>query len=344
MEKQELLQEIHIAAAGKKISRDEVVAAYDAGVGMPMARVSALKRMSVADVLYFVGGAIVFIGIAILIVQHWDELGVPTRILATLGSGVAAYVVGVLLSRDERFGAVGTAFFFLSALIMPIGLFVVFDSAGLEEGSAGMQSVVASILLAVYLASWWVFHRTLFIFFNILFGTWLFFGFTSFLILNSPHLATVEFFEYRVLAVGLAYVFLGYVLRDGVVASTDESHEEHSVLASWLYAGGVALFLGAALALGGWSPDQNAFWEVIFPGLVFGVIFLSIYLHTRSFLAFGSVYLMAYILKITAEYFSDTLGWPLALVLAGLCLIAIGYGAFRLNRYYLAGATEGVRS
>ncbi|MDP3772319.1 MAG: hypothetical protein Q8Q94_03025 [bacterium] len=342
MEKQELLQEIRAAAADKKILRDEMIAAYDAGVGVPTAHPSLLKRMNIADVLYFIGGAIVFIGIAILVGQHWDELDMPTRILATLGSGIAAYIVGVLLSRDERFGVVGTAFFFLSALIMPVGLSVVFDAAGLEVGSAGMQSVIAGILLVAYLASFFVFPRTLFIVFSILFGTWLFFSFTSFLILNNPHLATAEFFEYRVLAVGLAYVFLGYALREAV-ATTGESHEEYSALASWLYAGGVALFLGAALALGGWSPNQNAFWEVIFPGLVFGVIFLSIYLHARSFLAFGSVYLMAYILKITAEYFSDTLGWPLALVLAGLCLIAIGYGAFRLNQNYLVKGVGEVR-
>ncbi len=343
MEKQELLQEIRTAAAGKKISREEVIAAYGAGVGMPMAHASSLKRLSVVDVLYFIGGAIVFIGIAVLIGQHWNELGVPTRILATLGSGVAAYIVGVFLSRDERFGTVGTAFFFLSALVMPIGLFVVFDAAGVEVGGAGMQSVVAALLLAVYLASLFVFRRTLFIFFSILFGTWLFFSFTSFLILNSPHLATPEFFEYRVLAAGLAYVFFGYALHEAV-AAVGEPREEYSALASWLYAGGVALFLGAALALGGWSPNQNAFWEVIFPGLVFGVIFLSIYLRARSFLAFGSVYLMAYILKITAEYFSDTLGWPLALVLAGLCLIGIGYGAFRLNQNYLVKEVGGMRS
>ena len=94
-------------------------------------------------------------------------------------------------------------------------------------------------------------------------------------------------------------------------------------------------FLGAALALGGWSPQQNIFWELIFPGLVFGIIFLSVYLKNKSFLVFGALYLMAYIIKITSEYFSQSLGWPLALVLAGFMLMGIGYFAFYLNQKYI---------
>ena len=50
----------------------------------------------------------------------------------------------------------------------------------------------------------------------------------------------------------------------------------------------------------------------------------------------SSMYLMAYILKITAEYFTDSLGWPLALVLTGLALIAIGYLHFNLKSKYLS--------
>jgi len=108
-----------------------------------------------------------------------------------------------------------------------------------------------------------------------------------------------------------------------------------SGLSGPLYGFGVLLFLGMALSLGGWSPHQRVFWELIFPGLAFGVIFLSICVKSKAFLVFGSMYLMAYILKISAEYFSHSMGWPLALVLAGLALIATGCLTFYLNRKYL---------
>ena len=76
-------------------------------------------------------------------------------------------------------------------------------------------------------------------------------------------------------------------------------------------------------------------WEILFPGIVFGVVFLSVYLKSKSFLVFGSIYLMAYILKLTKEYFADSMGWPLALVISGLLLIGIGYAAFALNKKYI---------
>ena len=67
-----------------------------------------------------------------------------------------------------------------------------------------------------------------------------------------------------------------------------------------------------------------------------GIIFLSIYVKNKAFLVFGSMFLMGYILKITSEYFAQSLGWPLALVIAGLALIATGYFSFYLNKKYLA--------
>ncbi len=101
-------------------------------------------------------------------------------------------------------------------------------------------------------------------------------------------------------------------------------------MAGWLYGVGALDFLGASLALGGWSPDQNMFWELIFPGLAFGGIFLSTYLKSRVILVICSLYVMAYILKLTAEYFSESIGWAFALVLLGFVLI--GYGAFYVNK------------
>jgi hypothetical protein len=124
----------------------------------------------------------------------------------------------------------------------------------------------------------------------------------------------------------LVYALLGYAL----------TQTPHRALIGALYGFGMLLFLGAALALGAWKPDQNVWWELAFPGLVFGVMFLSVYLKSKAFLTFGSLYLMVYILKITAEYFADSLGWPLALVLTGLGLIAIGYLYFKLKKKYLS--------
>ncbi len=323
MDKNELLKHIEALASQHAITKDEVTAAFDAGVGGD-ADIEPTPRAGISHILYYVGGAIVFLGISVLIWQHWSTLNSPAKIIGTLGSGVAAYVAAVCLSREERLELVSRAFYFIAALVMPLGLHVTFHIAGLDTGSAGLQSMISGILLITFLLSYLVNRKTMFTLFNIIFGTWLFFSFTSFLVGGHP-IYDWKFSAYRVLAVGVAYALLGYSFTE----------TPHRALTGTLYGFGVFCFLGAALALGDWKPHQNVFWELIFPGLVFGVMFLSVYLKSKAFLTFGSLYLMGYILKITSEYFAQSLGWPLALVLTGFGLIAIGYVHFNLKRKYL---------
>jgi hypothetical protein len=141
---------------------------------------------------------------------------------------------------------------------------------------------------------------------------------------GRPEIRQWKLTEYRFLTTGLAYGLLAYAF----------SEDDRQALTGALYGFGILFFLGAAYMLGGYKPSQNYFWEMIFPGLTLGTLFLSVYLKSKSFLTFGALYLIAYIGKITVEYFKDSFGWPLSLVLIGFALMGIGYGAFHLNSEY----------
>lgn len=325
MDKKQILQLIKTASAQKLLSKDEIEAAYEEGSGIKR-DYATTYHLSIAEVLYYIGGFIVFLGIAILIFQNWSTLNTFTRLFTTLGSGIAAYTTGVLFGRSKKLDPVGQAFHLIAALVTPIGVYVLFDTLKLSLNNSGTQTLLAAILFLVYIASYFIFRKIIFLIFSIIFGSWLFFAFTNYLIDNNPLLKDFKLNEYRVLLTGLTYMLLGYFF----------SFREEKALTNPLYGFGVLGFLGAALALGGWSPNQNIFWELLFPGIVFGVIFLSVYLRSSSFLTFGTIYLMAYILKITSEYFSKSLGWPLSLVLAGLALILIGFTAFNIHKKYLS--------
>ncbi len=324
MEKQQLLSSLTALSSQNALTKEEVIRAFENGKEKKSTALS--REMGLSEVLYFIGGFIVFIGIAVLIGQNWTTLNSFTKIFATFGFGVASYFVGVLLNKEEKYGAVGYAFHLIAALVMPLGLYVVFDQAGLSMSTPEMQSLIASILLTMYVASYAVFKKPIFTFFSIAYATWFFFAFTNFLIGSNPYFADMKFYEYRFLMVGLSYLFFGYYF----------SSTKQKDLSGVLYGFGNLFFLGAALALGGWKPSQNIFWEMIFPGLVFAVLLLSVHLKSKPFLTFGTIFLMAYILKITGEYFSGTLGWPVSLMICGIALIGIGYYAFSLNKKYLS--------
>ncbi len=283
------------------------------------------KQSKISNILYFIGSAVVFLGICIFVGSNWSSLSDMTKILATLGAAAAMYGAGILLGRYENLVKVSDAFHIIANLVAPVGILVTMHVLNVDTNSAGSHAVAAAIVLSTNLLLYYMERRNVFYIFSVIFGTWLFFGFTTFMIGGRPF-ADWDFIKYRWLTAGLTHMALGYAL-------TDTSKKN---LTPPLYSFGVVEFLTAALCLGNWSPNQSIFWELVFPGLTFGILFLSVYLKSRSFLIFGTIYLMFYILKITNEYFTSGFGWSLSLILGGFALIGIGYLAFYLNQKYIS--------
>ena len=322
MDKQNVLESVTVLAAAGDLSEAELNAAYLEGAGG-----DAVERHArYSTVLYFIGGGVVVMGIVALIAQIWDDLGSVMHVVVTLGPGLAAFTVGSLLSRRQSLGAAGAAFFLIAALVLPLGLAVTLDEAGVHPDHLEWQSLISIVLMGAFVAAYLLFRSNSLLLYAIAFATWAFFAITGWIAGPNPGFGEVEFFEYRALAVGLSYPLLAF-------AFADTSRRE---LSGILYGLGSMTFLGAALALGDWKPNQNMFWELVFPGLVFAVLYASVHLKSRVLLTAGSGFLAAYLLKITNEYFSDSLGWPLALVISGMMLMGVGYLTLRLKKRYLS--------
>ncbi len=288
--------------------------------------VASRASWPVSSILYYLGGAIVFMGISFFIAQQWHQFGVGMRIFITLGTAVAALMTGVILNQQRQLGAVENAFFLLSGLLMPVGLMVAYEEAGLHIISPALQLQILAVLTAVYLATFLLLRKNLLLIFTVLFATCSFFAIIDVMVGNAPVFDPFTIASYQLLSAGLAWMFLGHGLSRG----------QHQMLCGWLQGFGVVAFLAAALALGEWKPNQNLFWEIIYPGLVFAVIFLSTHLKSRTFLVFGSLALGSYLTKITLEYFADSLGWAVALILIGFMLMAVAFLALRVQRQFIS--------
>jgi len=324
MDKNNIIKNLENLIKEGSLTKEELLEVYHRSLRTDKQEILS-KQSRISNILYYIGGAIVFLGICIFVGTNWSNLSDLTKILATLGSSVMMYGAGALLARYENLQKVCSAFYFISGLIAPLGILVTMDIAGIDTSSAGSHTVTAAIIFAVQLISYYIDRRQVFFVFSVIFGTWLFFGLTTYLVGGRPF-HDWDFIKYRWLAAGLTHMILGYSLAD----------TNRKDLTRYLYGFGVVEFLTAALCLGGWSPHQSLIWELIFPGLTFGIIFLSVYLKARSFLVFGSLYLMIYILKITNEYFASGFGWALSLIVVGFALIGIGYFAFYLNKKYIS--------
>jgi hypothetical protein len=325
MKSSELLIELQSRIASGDLAIADVLDALDLPPeGRLKARGDSSSKLS--TILYYLGGGIVFMGLVFLIGQQWHQFGSSMRVFITLGSAIAALASGVLLDSQRKLGSASSAFFLLSAMLLPAGLIVAFDEAGVQVSSIATQLQISGALAAVFTATFGLYRKNVLLIFAILFATGFFFTITDSLVALAPIFEPFRYNAYRVLLVGLSYMFLGHAM-----AST-----KHASLTGWLYGFGVVGFLGAGLALGEWKPQQNAFWELIYPGLVFGIIFLSTHLKSKTFLVFGSLALGSYLTKITVEYFADSLGWAFALVLVGLMLMGVAFLALQLQRKYVS--------
>jgi len=329
MDKFSLLNEISQLAGKNAITKEELLTAYEKGQGQ--VEVSGQQtltpiRFDLATILYYLGGAIVFLGVSIFIGKNWDTLNPLSRLLVTLGTGVVAYSMAVLFTANERLEKISQAFYLISALILPVGIYTLFDNAGVNAISYKFQAINALLLAAIFYTSYFIFKKNVLLLFAVIFSTWLYFDLTLWFYDVQLHSKPENFMNYSLLLAGGIYILAGYFLSSGTAR----------IMAGFLYSFGIIGVLSAGICLTGWMPDQNHIWETIFPLMTFGSFILSIKLESKSILVFGAIFLIGYILKMADEYYTGGPLAPLLLVVIGLLLIAIGYGTYYLNNKYLS--------
>lgn len=140
-------------------------------------------------------------------------------------------------------------------------------------------------------------------------------------LLGRSYYSDLDIYTYLTIVVGIAYLLLAYSFRNSW----------NSRLVEILNFFGIIGVLGAAFSeIYGSLP-----WQMFFFVLVIGGFFLAIYVKSRSVLVVSTLFLLAYISYITSEYFADSVGWPISLVVLGFIFIALGYLSVVINRKYI---------
>jgi CHASE2 domain-containing sensor protein len=93
---------------------------------------------------------------------------------------------------------------------------------------------------------------------------------------------------------------------------------------------GSAGFLGACFA----QVDGSIIWQLLFFILAIGGLAFSILLKSKGVLVVSTLFLIAHFVYITSEYFADSIGWPISLVVLGFAFIGLGYVSININKKY----------
>ncbi|HEU5114499.1 MAG TPA: DUF2157 domain-containing protein [Candidatus Paceibacterota bacterium] len=277
---------------------------------------------NVTRVLYGIGAVIAVIGVSILLAEHWDEIGFLGRVVPTLGIAVATFVAGILFKNSQQ-KPLSEAMLGISAILAPLGSYVFLHEIGITLDWA-VQLCLALVWAVLFAGATWLTRRSAPVLATVGFATWAYYAFLL-------HIVDVayggdDFIKWATIVLGIAYILIAYGYAS-IAGDPEETREKQSVRGI-LYDFGTLAILGAGIDLGG-------VFDLFYVLPVFAGFYGSVYLKSRGMLILSALFLVAYIIKLTSKYFVDSVGWPVALIVIGFLVIAVGYLTFYLNRKYI---------
>jgi hypothetical protein len=275
------------------------------------------KGKTILKIFNYIGATLVFLGISYFVCDNWSSLNNFVKIFSTLGSSIAALLVGILLSVNKKQDAASAGFFMIAGLILPVGLFITFDIMKLPVDLMTQNVLITSICFVIFLAGQCFLPRTILLLFTILFGTLFFVALTNLMVQHSNFLST-NLFVYQCLTIGFSYLFLGRYL----------DYAENPLVGA-LYFFACLFILTSSFDLAGYLflSTGPLLWKLAAVMLLALSFLLAVPLRSKSLLYIGAIFLLIYVANLTSQFeaFFGSIGWPIILIVSGLLLMLLGY-------------------
>jgi hypothetical protein len=305
--KKEALIEIIDAMKRHGVSLAELTAAMNDAPAL-----AAEKSGGVISRLFaYIGGIFIFSGLAIYLNMQWDHLDSAARVLLTLGPGFCVFIMALTCLTDKKFEQAATPLFLAAACLEPAGIIV-----ALKEYAHGNnpEHGFLFMFLVMFLQQGLVFiarRRSVLALTTIAFGA-SFFA-TAFDLMDLPC-------DLIGCVIGLSLCCVAWTA----------SKSAHRPIAGLVYFCGSVAFLSAC-----WDALYDTHTEILFLGLACGTIFVSTLARSRTLLLVGTLSLMWYLGYFIFKNFRDNVSAPIALMLAGVLMLALGAVAVRINNKFI---------
>ena len=304
------LRDVVALARQYQLSAGDIAAALSDGPG---STTEDRRRGVLVRVLGYIGGTFVFAGVGVFIALQWDSMNSAARIVITLGSGLAAFVLALLSSRDARFEKATTPLFLMAAALEPMGMLVGFNEFGSGGDWRWASLITCGVMALQFAAVFAPLRRATLLFMTMVFVT--LFWWTAFDMLDADDAV-------------VALVIGGSM----VLAAIGVDRSPHRVITPMWYLLGAAAFL-----YGVFDSVESTPLEIVFLIVAAGFVYLSVIVHSRTVLFVATLAMLAYTGWFTGEHFADSVGWPIALIIFGLLMIGLSALAFRIDRDYVRG-------
>lgn len=312
--KQQLLGAVRVGLQAGTITRDELLTLVGGATSVSQQSVAALpnpERISVVQLLQYLGGFIVLLGVGTFVATFWEDIAPITRVAIAAGGALLAYSLGVVLMRVDTKSQSGVAFHLIAGCLFPFAFYVALSELFMVEMTAETVAIISFVLLLIYAASFAVFRHLIFTFFMLANSISLVY---SGIYVLMPDIS-MEMLAHLTLVIGAIGIFVGYSFRG----------TENAPLSELMYfLGGLAMLISPASVF-----ESVPVWELLYPFLIAFMLYLAMLLRSRRILMVSVFAVMGYIIYLTGKYFADVVGWPIALITTGILLIVIGYMAVK---------------
>lgn len=278
------------------------------------------SHFSVAKMLYVLGATIVLVGIIFFVSQVWNDIGSVGRIAVTLGLGLLFTAIGSILTKEKPEEKIGMVFHIIGALLVPSGAMVMLSEFHVETTSLWPVTITFGVITLMYALLMMAHKSYVLTFFTIANGTTFVYLLVESMIDGYPY-QHEDLYAYLTMAIGIGYLLLSYSFKK----------TWNSPLIGILYFFGAAGFFGAAYS----RVFDSVPWQMLYFLLVMGGLYLAVLTRSRSILVVSTIFLIAHVVYITSEYFADSIGWPISLVLLGFIFIGLGYASLAINKKYM---------
>ncbi len=328
MDKEQLISLIRQKVTDGVISKNEIFSIFDdkkdpvgsLDIDKEKEQIGAGNKF--VNALYVIGVIIIIVGILILLFQNWREIGFLGRVSSTLGIATVAYIIAFATVRtgEEKLSQV---MFLLSAVVAPIGVYVLLSEAGYRIGLN--TYMISSVILTLFYGLTQVYAKNrILVLVTIFYGTSLYFSSIAKITELVGYSLPENLLKNAVIILGFAYYLIAYGYSK-ITNNDTENNKEKDVVSNFIYSIGSLFILVPFMTFGG-------VWDFLALIIIFAVAYLSFFVKSKFMFFISAGFLVAQLVSLTWEYFRDYTSWPIMLILIGAFTIGIAYVSIRLSK------------
>tara|TARA_R110002126_G_scaffold291441_1_gene452445 strand:- start:15727 stop:16674 length:948 start_codon:yes stop_codon:yes gene_type:complete len=311
-DKQKALEKIKTLTKDYNISHNEIIDYLNNEQFLGNSNAKFNNKINFAQkFLSYISSIFIFVGICLYVFIIWNDLNSIAKIVITLGSGITAYIISLTSINHNNYKHMAVPLLLISAALEPLGLLVIIHEFLPNLNNSIWSVIIVSVIMFIqYLITFLKSNLNSALFLTLIFAVFLFTSISNFLYISSN---TIGF------TLGVSLLLISY--------SMDKTTYKNISLFGYFF-GSIALFIASFDAL------SNTIFELVFLCLTIFMIFISINIKSKTLLFTSACSLIWFLGYYSDKYFTDSLSWPIILIIIGLIFFAISGFVFKIKKKY----------